>query len=357
MAENTNTFFRFRFACEECHTRKIKCYPSLDDNSEACEACRVNERKCLFSLRGKLGRPRKTNRSHSTPTNVPKTSVVEMRSSDAQTTMESPVTARSEKTSAFPTIDLQGKFADHDDDEEIMVLDTHYDEPSTLHSPTSENQRPPNMMEVFPTSSTSVKRFRKPLEHNNEIRALVHHVEKLHRVEGHDCQTHFQDPESMDSVDFPEAYKDSIPSDLSTFSHDLDFSMDDFSQVPFGQFEASSFLDLTIPQAETQRVDQNLPRQTTGDCQETLQIYGEVHRQGQVVSNKRCNLFAETDQEDVQQLIVILQRISARISALFKISSGNSRGAGDQGMAIVIFACVIQAVDNISKFVELDRKD
>ncbi|EPE31909.1 Zn2/Cys6 DNA-binding protein [Glarea lozoyensis ATCC 20868] len=60
----------FRTACEECHTRKVRCKPSPDQGrggTTQCEACRVNGRKCLFSLKSKTGRPRNT-----TVTTVPK---------------------------------------------------------------------------------------------------------------------------------------------------------------------------------------------------------------------------------------------------------------------------------------------
>lgn len=50
---------RFRLACEECHIRKVRCEPSLTGSGGSCEACRLNQRRCLFSLRSKIGRPRK----------------------------------------------------------------------------------------------------------------------------------------------------------------------------------------------------------------------------------------------------------------------------------------------------------
>lgn len=59
-----NSTFNFRIACEECHTRKIKCYSS-DSNTRACKNCLQNGRKCLFSLKGKLGHPRQMQRNNS----------------------------------------------------------------------------------------------------------------------------------------------------------------------------------------------------------------------------------------------------------------------------------------------------
>lgn len=48
-----------RFACEECHKRKIRCEVPRDGSRDICEACQVNQRQCLFSLKVKTGRPRK----------------------------------------------------------------------------------------------------------------------------------------------------------------------------------------------------------------------------------------------------------------------------------------------------------
>ncbi|KAK1147257.1 hypothetical protein N8T08_001996 [Aspergillus melleus] len=50
---------QFRLACEECHVRKVRCEPSFTGSGSSCEACRANKRRCLFSLRSKIGRPRK----------------------------------------------------------------------------------------------------------------------------------------------------------------------------------------------------------------------------------------------------------------------------------------------------------
>ena len=49
-----------RLACEECHKRKIRCQAPRDGSQGICEACQVNQRQCLFSLKVKTGRPRKT---------------------------------------------------------------------------------------------------------------------------------------------------------------------------------------------------------------------------------------------------------------------------------------------------------
>ncbi|KIA75489.1 hypothetical protein HK57_00038 [Aspergillus ustus] len=51
---------QFRLACEECHTRKIRCELALGNPSGgSCKACALNQRRCLFSLRSRTGRPRK----------------------------------------------------------------------------------------------------------------------------------------------------------------------------------------------------------------------------------------------------------------------------------------------------------
>ncbi|KAJ6783739.1 hypothetical protein PWT90_08628 [Aphanocladium album] len=52
-----------RLACEECHKRKIRCRASHSSARGTCEACWENQRQCLFSLKSKTGRPRKTGSS------------------------------------------------------------------------------------------------------------------------------------------------------------------------------------------------------------------------------------------------------------------------------------------------------
>jgi len=55
-----------RLACEECHKRKVRCEAPQDESSQgACQACRANRRTCLFSLKSKTGRPRKTSKQSS----------------------------------------------------------------------------------------------------------------------------------------------------------------------------------------------------------------------------------------------------------------------------------------------------
>ncbi|KAL2820813.1 hypothetical protein BDW59DRAFT_164507 [Aspergillus cavernicola] len=65
---------QFRLACEECHVRKIRCEPSLKESGGSCEPCRLNQRRCFFSLRSKIGRPRKKTPSAKQQRSPPPTS-------------------------------------------------------------------------------------------------------------------------------------------------------------------------------------------------------------------------------------------------------------------------------------------
>ena len=91
----------------------------------------------------------------------------------------------------------------------------------------------------------------------------------------------------------------------------------------------------------------------TEDFQEVLQICREVYSQSIMVSQRRCSLFTES-QEDLRQMMGTLQKISGKISVLSKTLSMGLRIAGYQSMAMVIFASVVLAVENVGKFVELD---
>jgi hypothetical protein len=51
---------QLKYACEECHTRKIRCYALPDTQPGCCTPCHQNGRKCLFALRSKTGRPKRT---------------------------------------------------------------------------------------------------------------------------------------------------------------------------------------------------------------------------------------------------------------------------------------------------------
>ncbi|RMZ79131.1 hypothetical protein DV738_g3495, partial [Chaetothyriales sp. CBS 135597] len=51
----TSTLPRVRDACEECHSRKIKCHATI---AGACRACQNNGRLCFFLPRNKSGRPK-----------------------------------------------------------------------------------------------------------------------------------------------------------------------------------------------------------------------------------------------------------------------------------------------------------
>jgi hypothetical protein len=50
---------RLKYACEECHSRKIRCYASTKTQPGTCTPCHENGRKCLFALKNKTGRPRR----------------------------------------------------------------------------------------------------------------------------------------------------------------------------------------------------------------------------------------------------------------------------------------------------------
>ncbi|KAL4862001.1 hypothetical protein BDV12DRAFT_179502 [Aspergillus spectabilis] len=62
---------QFRLACEECHARKIRCELSLANSGGSCKACTLNQRRCLFSLRSRTGRPRKQPLSQPSPLQKP----------------------------------------------------------------------------------------------------------------------------------------------------------------------------------------------------------------------------------------------------------------------------------------------
>lgn len=61
MASETRTVMstgggpQVRNACEECHSRKIKCHPTEDGG---CRSCQNNGRLCFFLPRNKSGRPK-----------------------------------------------------------------------------------------------------------------------------------------------------------------------------------------------------------------------------------------------------------------------------------------------------------
>jgi hypothetical protein len=61
----THAEHRLKYACEECHSRKIRCYALPNTQPGTCTPCHVNGRKCLFALKNKTGRPRRMTPQHS----------------------------------------------------------------------------------------------------------------------------------------------------------------------------------------------------------------------------------------------------------------------------------------------------
>lgn len=51
---------KYRDACDQCHIRKIKC---ISDQKGACFGCRHNARRCVFSPRDEMGRPKRAAQS------------------------------------------------------------------------------------------------------------------------------------------------------------------------------------------------------------------------------------------------------------------------------------------------------
>lgn len=56
---------RLKYACEECHSRKIRCYALPKSQAGTCTPCHINGRKCLFALKNKTGRPRRVTQQQS----------------------------------------------------------------------------------------------------------------------------------------------------------------------------------------------------------------------------------------------------------------------------------------------------
>ncbi|KAB8069063.1 hypothetical protein BDV29DRAFT_198958 [Aspergillus leporis] len=96
---------QFRLACEECHVRKIRCEPSLAVTGSSCEACRLNQRRCLFSLRSKIGRPRKqTSTTNQEPLSVDKSPVSSAASGYTQRTTATQALPQSDDTPINPNL-------------------------------------------------------------------------------------------------------------------------------------------------------------------------------------------------------------------------------------------------------------
>jgi hypothetical protein len=382
--------FRFRIACEECHTRKIRCYPSLDLSSGACECCRSNWRKCLFSLKGKLGRPRKRNGRLSDSPNVSQQSLIldnchsDLRHTTASATHPLIPGQRESLDLANQNKNIEDDFVNHHDCNGSIAqnLLSHKTHPHGSPGRPMLKSRPTRGGLSCPLSPAD--RAKTVAEHSNVTKSYTtirdddegqFHGPPVENLELH--LNHADNVSPSDAMVFDDCYGDRF-TPLS--SNCEGFSKADLSQTtrqlqtlislggwtatpapaPLQQQRQQNQQPLMYPMNRKILYIPTLPTPppTAEDFQETLEICSDVNMQTRTVPHRRCSLFAEDGREELHQMTEILRKISSKISALAQTSFPHDSGrrTEDQSMAIILFVSVIQAVDNISIFIELDGK-
>lgn len=314
--------FQFRIACEGCHARKIKCYPSVDDNSGACEACRSTSRRCLFSLKGKLGRPKKVPTGVSTP------------------------------------------------DESTGV--NHSPLPSSLSaSSLSQLGNYQNIQESVPVEqinyNASVASAQSPL---NSTR---------HSISGHIAERGQHQHQSYDAPPYDPAdstWSSILGHDMVSDDTDVMNAVYDTHNTPFDdRLDVLPRYSMARSSSEAQLPAFAKPRvcsfgeeksQTAFSCLDVavgsdktiglLAVYSDLQGQGLLLSRRRYSLTADTDQGQLSKLMDAMQHLSDKICAIQTLHSTHLLDTKEQSLTMLIFAMVVTAVDTIGKFAELDCK-
>ncbi|KAH8588575.1 hypothetical protein B0O99DRAFT_600605 [Bisporella sp. PMI_857] len=326
----------------------VKCYPSVDDNSGACEACRASGRKCLFSLKGKLGRPRKM--TSSTP-------------STRSSTMPSNAASTTPTSHDFPNPSMQEIRSNRQSFSHSTTMGVRF----TAESSTSQK----SPIRQSPISQAAWESFRPDSRTERQNRNCQHDrisfYDSLRDTTGDesyipdDPVNHQIYPENSDNMEsvrlrghetipFSESYKDimsQLPQDL------MDFSKDDFGQISPRQSNIAKPGGWSGSQLQIYRADNQASNSIIGESQEILQIYSEIQKQSDLLAQNRCSLLAQGDQDNLRQIMDTLGRMSRKISAVSNALASDPRRINDQSLAMVIFASIIQAMDNVSRFTEL----
>lgn len=88
-----------------------------------------------------------------------------------------------------------------------------------------------------------------------------------------------------------------------------------------------------------------------------LAIFSELQAQGIFLSQRRHSLMLNEDRDMVNTVMDTLRRASDEIASIRKANSTDMMQARSQTLTMVAFASIVQAVENISRFAELDGQN
>ncbi len=170
---------------------------------------------------------------------------------------------------------------------------------------------------------------------------------------------HQSKPENVDPLSSIHTQRGNIQLDdmLTSFPQDAMFFYRPHFQPPVGeQSDMQMIGDWKSPPVNTYSCEVSMNEAGSEDYHAILEVFSELQRQGNLLAQRRYSLTADGDQEHLRVIMDTLRKMSDKICAMPKQSSAEMMQPKHQSLAFLVFATVVQAVDNIGRFAELDGK-
>ncbi|KAH8667340.1 hypothetical protein BGZ60DRAFT_47922 [Tricladium varicosporioides] len=322
----------FRTACEECHSRKVRCKPSTEESrgSTRCEACRINGRKCLFSLRSKTGRPRNSttlayNSIYKPSVPAASSSIVEFPASyPTSGSMKFPEPKNKEHPGLHPWPSLIDEQQNHPSLNFNSIQDQNCS-PSQekLNTPMNEYEgrsdeawRSPTL--PSPTQASFQTRDTTDLSAylSEDVLSIMFSTKEQNQSVG------FSNLKFLENTAQPTAQISTPQAPRNTFPN---------SSSQFRVSTAASKIDPRKPE-------------TVSDIVQTIGICNELRKYGQAVPRKKISLFSSGDDAEIHQMLNSVDKLCTKISNSIP-QQLPSTPLRDQPTFILVFTAVMQAIE------------
>lgn len=325
----------FRTACEECHSRKVRCKPSSEESrgGTRCEACRINGRKCLFSLRSKTGRPRNSttptyNSIYKSSAPAASSSVVEFpvsrSASGSNTTLKFHELKNKEHPVLHPWPNLSDEEQNHPSLDFGTILDQH------CGSSQEKLNTPMNDYESRSDGAWRPTTFPSPTQTS------------FHTRDASDLSAYL----SEDVLSIMFSTKGQNPSVEFSNLKFLENTAQSTTQIRTPQASRNTFSNSTSQfcvSAAATAIGSRKP-ETVSDIVQTIGICNELRKYGQAVPRKKISLFSSGDAAEVHQMLNSIDKLCTKISNSMP-QQLLSTPLRDQPTFILVFTAVMQAIE------------
>ncbi|RDL33232.1 uncharacterized protein BP5553_08671 [Venustampulla echinocandica] len=354
----------FRIACEECHSRKVRCQPSSEESRgpSRCEACRINGRKCLFSLRSKTGRPRNQTTLNSDSRSVPSppsapSSVGDFTSLSSSGSSLAPIWTQQEpngnNSNATPldpprrrTLSHAQSFPEPGSKEYQLhnwqgsIEEQRNQSPMTfgnaqdLPGVPSQDELGRTNTPMNPDGCCSDQPLRSPT-FSPPAQSTFPTVGTSDPFASHFQDLLYPTRTQQAPIDFPN------PNSLGNYFKGL-------SPQTLGS--PRPFMDSFSGAASPQQISEGLPPvdsrkpETISDIVQTIELCNELRKYGQAIPRKNISLLSGADSAEVHEMLDSIDKLCSKVGT-FVPEQLHSQRLVDQPSFVFVFAAVMQAIE------------